>query len=303
MNHAHRNANLLLLLAAAIWGFAFVAQRVGMQHVGPLTFNGVRFLLGAAALWPLAWRGPLLRLTASDAPASTGRFSPSVRWGLVAGLLLFCGATFQQVGVVYTTAGKAGFITGLYVLFVPLFGLLVGKRTGRLTWVGAVLAAVGLYLLSAKGITGIALGDGLVLLSAVFWALHVLAIDRYVHRVQPLQLAATQFAVCGALSVVGAFVFETPEPAAIGAAALPILYAGLLSTGVAYTLQVVAQRKAHPSHAAIILSLESVFAVLGGWLILSESLSVRGLAGCGLMLAGMLLAQLRPRPRVRNSAA
>ena len=192
----------------------------------------------------------------------------------------------SRSGVVYTTAGKAGFITGLYVLFVPLFGLLVGKRTSGLTWVGAVLAAVGLYLLSAKGLTGIALGDGLVLLSAVFWALHVLAIDRYVHRVQPLQLATTQFAVCGALSLAGALVFETPDPAAVRAATLPILYAGLLSTGVAYTLQVVAQRKAHPSHAAIILSLESVFAVLGGWLILSESLSARGLAGCGVDAGG-----------------
>ena len=288
MDRARRNANLLLLLAAAIWGFAFVAQRVGMRHVGPLTFNGVRFLLGAAALAPLAWRGPLA------APRDPRRsLRRTLRYGLPLGLILTGGATLQQIGVLYTTAGKAGFITGLYVVFTPLLGLLIGQRTGRLTWLGAILAAGGLYLLSARGPLSIAPGDGLVLLGAVFWAAHVLAVSRFVHRVAPLRLAVTQFTVCGVLSLLGAFVWETPRLAGLLAAAVPILYAGLMSVAVAYTLQVLAQRRAHPADAAIILSFESVFAALGGGLLLGEVLSPRDLSGCALMLCGVLLAQVR----------
>ena len=287
MKLTSRKANLLLMIAAVIWGFAFVAQRVGMRYVGPLTFNGVRFALGAAALLPLLmWErknGP----TASEG----GDRSLVLKGGVVAGLVLFMGATLQQYGVVYTTAGKAGFITGLYVVFVPLLGLLVGQKTGRFVWAGALTAAAGLYLLSAKGIVGIDPGDGLVLLSALFWAAHVLVIGRLSRRVAPVRLAVTQFTVVSILSLVGAVLFETIEMETLRAAAIPILYAGLLSVAVAYTLQVVAQRRAQPAHAAIILSFESVFAVLGGWLVLSEGLSVRGLIGCTLMLAGILLAQ------------
>lgn len=285
-----RNANLLLMLAAAIWGFAFVAQRVGMRYIGPLTFNGVRFALGAAALMPLLmWRSRHgSNATPRDGSHDRAR---AIKGGLVAGAVLFCGATLQQYGVVYTTAGKAGFITGLYVVFVPLLGLLVGHKTGRFVWAGAVTAAVGLYLLSAKGIVGIDPGDGLVLLGAVFWAAHVLVIGRLSRQIAPVRLAVAQFTVVSVLSLVGAVVFETIEWITLRQAALPILYAGLLSVAVAYTLQVVAQQRARPAHAAIILSLESVFAALGGWLVLSEGLSVRGIIGCALMLAGVLLAQ------------
>jgi drug/metabolite transporter (DMT)-like permease len=287
MKLTSRNANLLLLLAAVIWGFAFVAQRVGMRYVGPLTFNGLRFALGAAALAPLLmWR----RKTGPTTIDGSDR-SRVLKGGVVAGLVLFMGATLQQYGVVYTTAGKAGFITGLYVVFVPLLGLLVGQKTGRYVWAGALIAAGGLYLLSAKGMVGIDPGDGLVLLSALFWAAHVLVIGRLSRRVAPVRLAVTQFTVVSILSLIGAVLFETIDPAAVRAAAVPILYAGLLSVAVAYTLQVVAQRRAQPAHAAIILSFESVFAALGGWLVLSEGLSTRGLIGCALMLAGILLAQ------------
>jgi drug/metabolite transporter (DMT)-like permease len=287
MKLTSRNANLLLLLAAVIWGFAFVAQRVGMRYVGPLTFNGLRFALGAAALAPLLmWR----RKTGPTTIDGSDR-SHVLKGGVVAGLVLFMGATLQQYGVVYTTAGKAGFITGLYVVFVPLLGLLVGQKTGRYVWAGALIAAGGLYLLSAKGMVGIDPGDGLVLLSALFWAAHVLVIGRLSRRVAPVRLAVTQFTVVSILSLIGAVLFETIDPAAVRAAAVPILYAGLLSVAVAYTLQVVAQRRAQPAHAAIILSFESVFAALGGWLVLSEGLSTRGLIGCALMLAGILLAQ------------
>lgn len=285
-----RNANLLLMLAAAIWGFAFVAQRMGMRYIGPLTFNGVRFALGAAALLPLLMWGRRNRSSA-DRNGGTHDRARVVKGGLVAGLILFCGATLQQYGVVYTTAGKAGFITGLYVVFVPLLGLFLGHRTGRFVWMGAVLAAVGLYLLSAKGMAGIHLGDGLVLVGALFWAAHVLVIGHLSRQIAPVRLAVAQFAVVSVLSLIGAVIFETIAWATLRQAALPILYAGLLSVAVAYTLQVVAQQRARPAHAAIILSFEAVFAAVGGWLVLSEGLSVRGLIGCALMLAGVLLAQ------------
>ncbi|MBE0567491.1 MAG: DMT family transporter [Krumholzibacteria bacterium] len=286
VDHARRNANLMLLLAAAIWGFAFVAQRVGMRHLEPLTFNGIRFALGAAVLVPLVLHRRRTR---------GGGWSPGLgRAGLVAGVLIFGGATLQQWGLVYTTAGKAGFITGLYVVFTPLLGLLWGQRTTPGAWIGVVLAAAGLYLLSARGIASIDPGDGLVLLSAVFWAGHVQWVGHAARRIDPLQLALVQFLVCAGLSTAGAFAFETVEPAAIVAAAVPIVYAGALSVGVAYTLQVVAQRHARPAPAAVILSLESVFAAVGGGLLLGEVLGLRGLAGCALMLGGVLVAQLGP---------
>ena len=282
-----RKANMLLLLAAAIWGLAFVAQRVGMRHVGPLTFNGVRLALGAAALVPhLLW----LRKSGleKDQPCNPRLL---FRGGVLAGTVLFLGATLQQYGVVYTTAGKAGFITGLYVVFVPLLGLFIGVKTGRFIWAGAVAAAAGLSLLSAKGVMGIDPGDGLVLLSAVFWAMHVLVIGRLSRRIPPVRLAVAQFTVVSVLSLVGAFLFETVDLVSLRAAAVPILYAGLLSVAVAYTLQVVGQRRAKPAHAAIILSSEAVFAALGGWLMLGEGMSLRGIVGCALMLGGILLAQ------------
>ncbi len=288
MTTARRNANLMLLLAAAIWGFAFVAQRVGMRHLEPLYFNGIRFALGAVVLLPFVVSGR--RRGSRVAGAVRNPWLP----GLMAGLLIFGGSTLQQYGLVYTTAGKAGFITGLYVVFVPLMGLLWGQRTGRGAWWGVFLAAVGLYLLSARGLVGIRLGDGLVLLSAFFWAGHVQWVGRAVGGVAPLELAVVQFTVCSLLSLAGALVFEVFDPAAVMSAAVPILYAGILSVGGAYTLQVIAQRHARPAPTAVILSLEAVFAVLGGWIVLDETLPLRGMLGCALMLAGVLVAHRGP---------
>lgn len=282
-------SDLLLLLAAAIWGFAFVAQRMGMDHLGPLTFNAIRFFMGAAALAPVVyWRG------------RNGQAAPwrvDLRRGTVLGLVLFGGATLQQWGMVYTTAGKAGFITGLYVVLVPFLGLFIGQRTKARTWVGAVLALVGLYLLTITGRLVMSLGDSLVLVGALFWSAHVLLIGRWARHTEPVRLAALQFVVCGAISAVVGVPLEQPTLGAVAGAAGPLLYAGLASTGIAYTLQVVAQRHAPPAHAAIILSLEAVFAVLGGMLVLGETLPARGLVGCALMLAGMILSQLEPRRR------
>jgi len=278
----------LLLLSAVIWGFSFVAQRVGMRYVGPFTFNAVRFALGSITLIPFAtiWR--------RERPAGTdaaGWKRAALLGGAVAGTVIFIGVSFQQTGIQYTTAGKSGFITGLYVVLVPILGLAIGRRTSAWTWAGILLAAVGLYLLSFTGALSISRGDLIVLAGTVFWAAHVLLISVLIHRTGAVVLAMMQFAVCSVLSFVAAFLFEKVEIAGILGAAVPILYGGLMSVGVAYTLQVVAQRRTPPAHAAIILSLETVFAALGGWIFLGEIIPARGLAGCALMLAGIILSQ------------
>lgn len=295
MDSRTRNANAILLLAAAIWGLAFVAQRVGMRHLGPLTFNGVRFALGALVLLPWAIRG-MPGAAAGHLPLDRAQKRDLLKGGVLAGLFVFGGATLQQVGLVTTTAGKAGFITSLYVVLVPILGLWTGQRAGRWLWVGAVSAGLGLTLLSADEALGrIAVGDGLVLVGAFFWAGHVLLLGRISPRHSSLRLAVIQFAVCALLSLAGAALFERSAGQDLAAAAVPILYAGLLSVGVAYTLQVVGQKHAHPTHAAIILSFEAVFAAIGGWLMLGESLSTRETIGCLIMLAGVMVAQVSRR--------
>lgn len=289
-------SNLILLLTAAIWGFAFVAQRAGMEYVGPFTFNGVRFLLGSISLIPLLF----LKI-----PGQKTNPSPASTWdkttmfgGLLAGLALFIAATFQQIGIVYTTAGKAGFITGLYVILVPVLGMIIKQRTNLNVWAGAVLALAGLYLLSIKADFSIDPGDALVLISAVFFAVHILLIGNYTSRSSAIKLSILQFGVCGIFSLAAALYTEEILLSAVIDAAVPIVYGGIFSVGIAYTLQVVGQRHAQASAASIILSLESLFAVVGGWLLLNEHMSARGLAGCGLMLAGMILAQIKLRNRI-----
>jgi drug/metabolite transporter (DMT)-like permease len=225
-------------------------------------------------------------------PKKEGEVRILLSGGLVAGLALFLGASLQQVGLVYTTAGKAGFITGLYVVIVPILGLFWRQQPDGGTWIGAAMAAVGLYLLSVTEQFTIQFGDLLELLGAFCWAGHVLIIGWLSPRVDPIRLAAFQYGACSILSLATALSIETLTVSGLTGAAVPILYGGLLSVGVAYTLQVVAQQEAHPAHAAILLSLEAVFAALGGWMILSEAMSPRGLAGCALMLSGMLVSQL-----------
>lgn len=284
---SHSKSNLLLLITAAIWGFAFVAQRVGMDHLGPYAFNGARFALGTLSLIPVYF---LFRQLSREATASTAEL---FKYGSIAGLFLFAGSSFQQVGLQYTTAGNAGFITGLYIVFVPIAGLLFGQYARRETWLGAALALAGLYLLSINDGFQLAYGDGLELIGAVFWTAHVLYIGYCSPKVNPISLSMIQFGFCALLSTLVSLFIETTTMDNLLSATQPILYAGLLSVGVAYTLQVVAQRKAHPAHAAIILSLEAVFAVIGGWLLLNEALTSRMLAGCALMLVGMIIAQIK----------
>lgn len=284
-------SDLLLILTAAIWGFAFVAQRVGMRYIGPFIFNGIRFALAAVFLIPLVLIKK--RRSASRELWNSGNI---IRSGLFAGLFLFAGSSFQQVGVVFTTAGKAGFITGLYVVIVPLAGLLLWReRTGTGTWIGAVLAVAGLYLLTIGRDFIPQKGDLLVLAGAFFFAGHVIAIGKLCRRIDPLALALVQCLTCSILSLGVSAVFESNSAGAIMKAAVPIIYGGIFSVGMAYTFQIFAQRYAPASHASVIMSFEAVFAVLGGWLILGEVLSARGIFGCVLMFAGMILSQISVR--------
>lgn len=285
------NADLLLLLTAAIWGFAFVAQRAGMTYMGPFTFNAVRFLLGGSTLLGVASLfKKQLRFGGEDKIYK----SRTLFWGgIFTGLVLFGGASLQQMGLVGTTAGKAGFITGLYVVLVPIMGLLIGRKTSWLNWTGAVLAVIGLYLLSVREGFSISPYDLVVLMGAMLWAVHVHLIAYFSPKVGAMRLAIFQFLVCGILSLSAAMIFENPTLESFRDAWLPLLYGSFLSVGLAHTLQVVVQCKTAPSHAAIIMSLEGMFAALGGWLILGESFGERGLLGAGLMLAGMLVSQLR----------
>ncbi|WP_028579487.1 DMT family transporter [Desulfogranum japonicum] len=282
--------DLLLLLVAAIWGFGFVAQRAGLEYVGPYTFNGVRFILGGCCLIPLS----LFKQGSSTYSILGYKKIAPLMAGSVAGLVLFAGATLQQVGLQFTTAGKAGFITGLYVVLVPVIGLIFRQRTTSGTWFGAILAVIGLYLLSIQENWQIAYGDVLEVIGAIFWACHVLVLAYLSPRTNVIRLAMYQFFVCGSLSLGVGFVLENISLVHIIGAWLPIFYGGVISVGTGYTLQVVVQKKAHPSHAAVLLSLESAFAALGGWLFLEEYLSLRAFTGCVLMLVGMIISQLWP---------
>jgi drug/metabolite transporter (DMT)-like permease len=329
-------ADLILLIVAVIWGSAFVAQRAGNEQVGPFTFNVVRFLIGGLVLSPiLIWQRFRGKRTSSPSPSSTlsqskgadranphpstarlsspksssGRLpglpekSKMWRSGLLLGLLLFGGASLQQLGLVTTTAGKGGFITGLYVVIVPLLLALFWRERVRWSnWAGAGLAVVGLFLLSITLREKLRLnpGDMWVLIGAFLWALHVVAIGKIAPGQDPLRLAATQYLVCALLCAIPALVLEWGTWGGLLKAAPSILYAGVLSTGLAYTGQVVAQRHTPPADAAIIMSLESVFAALSGWLVLSETLTAHQLLGCALMFAGMLLAQVSSFPLART---
>jgi drug/metabolite transporter (DMT)-like permease len=305
MNKVAIKADILLGLTACIWGFAFTAQRVGMSYIGPFTFNGIRFLLGGVALVPL--------ILVNDKKLQNNRFRAKqsgkfLAFSVVAaGICLFTAASLQQIGIIWTTAGNSGFLTGIYVVLVPIFGIFLGRKTGLQTWVGAVLALAGLFfVIGGVNLQTVNRGDILTILSGIFWTAHVLLIDVFVQKTNALRLACGQFIVCGVLSFVfaltnfsgrvyGSFGAELGAsgflPSMLLDAAIPLLYGGIMSVGVAYTLQVVAQRDAPPAHAAVILCMESVFAAIGGILLLSEKPGPRILLGFLLMLTGMLATQ------------
>ncbi|MRI32851.1 EamA family transporter [Endozoicomonas sp. OPT23] len=283
MNQRTFFADGLLVVTALIWGSAFVAQRLGMDHMEPWAFNAVRFLIGSFALIPLLiWQR-------RSGPIFSGA---TLMGGIAMGVLLTAGAGLQQLGLVYTTAGKAAFITGLYLVIVPILGLLLRQKTNRDTWAGIMLALPGLALLTLEDDLSINKGDMYEVFGAFFWAAHLILIDRLASRHNVVALAFIQFVASSVLCFIIAGLFETWTFEQIQATAVPLLYVGIMSTGIAYTLQIVGQKSAPVAHASIILSLETVFAVIAGYLFLNEILSAKALAGCGLMLTGMLVSQL-----------
>ena len=293
MQNRALRADLLMLLTAMIWGSVFVAQTRGMEHVGPFLYSGARFLLATLVLLPLFFWRPGGRDSAAPPiqPASRGLWFG----GLLMGVVLALGINLQQVGLQFTSVTNSGFITGLYVIIVPLLGLFIGHKTGLGIWLGACLAVVGMFLLSVGDGFQVASGDWLQLAGAFVWGVHVLLVGFFAGRHDPLRLALVQFIACAAISLVLAVIFEEIQLQSIIAAGPAILYGGIFGVAVGFTLQVVAQKDAIASHAAIILSLEAVFAAIAGAWLLGESLDVRGYFGCALMFAGMLLAQLWPK--------
>ena len=283
-------ADVLMLITAMIWGSGFVAQTSGMDHIGPFLYSGLRFALGSLCLLPLVLRGS--RQNSHHEPFLTRGLL--IGGGLM-GLALALGINLQQVGLLFTSVTNAGFITGLYVIVVPLLGLLIGHKTGLGTWFGAILAVVGMFLLSVGDQFQVASGDWLQLIGAFVWGGHVVLVGVFASRHDPIRLAFLQFTTCAVVSLVLALCLETFDLNAIIAAGPAILYGGLIAVGIGYTLQVIAQKDAIASHAAIIFSLEAVFAAIAGAWLLGEELSPRGYVGCGLMLAGMLAAQLWPK--------
>lgn len=280
-------SSFILLLTAFIWGIAFVAQRVGADYMGTLTFNGIRFILGALSLIPV------IAIFERKKVMSIEERKLLIKYAVLAGLVLFVASTLQQQGIMISgSAGKASFITGLYTVFVPVCGLFVHKRVSVSTWFGVVFAVAGLYLVSVGGSDGFGIGDILVLIGTFFWTAHIIIIERATKRVSALRFAMGQFLFCGVLSMFFACIFETITFSAIRQGIIPILYGGFMSVGVAYTCQIIGQKDSDPTAAAIILSTESVFGAIGGALLLNERMSIRGYVGCVLIFAGIVLAQL-----------
>ena len=301
MNHTKKTSastTLLLFLVAMIWGFAFVAQVDGVNYVGALTMNGTRFLVGVISLLPVV-------LVFERGKMEREERRKTIVASLCGGTVLFAASTLQQIGILYTkSAGVAGFITGLYIVLVPIAGFLLFRHKTRINvWIGAILAVVGLFLLCFKVGEGFSFGLGelLLLIGSFFWTAHILVIDRMTGDLRPLHFSWGQFAVCAALGLLAMFCFEEPTWSGIFAAKWSILYCGVLSVGVAYTLQVVAQRRADPTFATIVMSTESAFSAIGGVLFGIDRISFIGYVGCALILAGILVSQMTLRQKTRLS--
>ena len=297
MNQFPAKNLFLLFLTAFIWGTAFVAQSVGMDHIGPFTFNAVRSLVGGLALIPV-----ILVFNRRKSPASRQTEGANRKvlllGGVCCGLALGVASCLQQVGMQYTTVGKAGFLTALYIVIVPILGLFFRRKAGAKLWVSVAIAIVGLYLLCMSGSLRLQLGDFLVLLCALAFSVHIMVIDHFTTQVDGVQMSCIQFFVAAAFSAVCMLFTEgVPDPGAVAISWVPILYAGVLSSGVGYTLQIVGQKGVNPTAASLVLSLESVISVLAGWVILGQSMSPREILGCVLMFCAILLAQLPDRKR------
>ena len=301
MKHSQTKSNLLLLLTSFIWGCAFVAQSAGMEHIGPFTFNMVRNIIGCIFLIPCII---VLDRLAKRKPSIWGAAKTSLErktlivGGICTGLILGVASALQQFGIQFTTVGKAGFITALYIVIVPLLGLFIGKKIRLFVWFGVGLAVIGMYLLCITENFTIGIGDLAVLICAVIFSFHILVIDHFSPKTDGVRMSCIQFLVAGLLNGIFVIFAESPTFSAILSAWGPILYAGILSSGVAYTLQIIGQKNTNPTLASLILSLESVFAMIAGWMILGEQLSTREWIGCILVFAAIIFAQIPPRKKL-----
>lgn len=288
--------SLILLLTATVWGIAFVAQSVGMDHVGPFTFLATRSYIGALVLLPVIF------FMKKANPTNEKELSPNekknsrktlILGGIACGIFLMSASAFQQIGIQYTTVGRAGFITACYIILVPIISMVFfKKKCSPLIWIAVLLSLAGLYLLCITDGFSIGKGDLLVLICSILFSLHILVIDHFSPLVDGVKMSCIQFLVCGILSTVPALLFESPNISDMLQAWMPILYAGALSSGVGYTLQIIGQKGMNPTVASLILSLESCISVLAGWILLNQRLSLRELSGCVLMFAAIVLAQL-----------
>lgn len=286
-----QKTNACLFLAALIWGLAFVAQQMGMDYQEPFSFNGIRFLIGSVILLPVIFYSDRKRkLYLKEVPPLDKKLLLIA--GLWCGIPLAFASAVQQIALVYSPAGKVGFLTAMYILVVPILGIFFRKKITPNIWIGVLIAVAGMYLLCMSGGFTLTKGDSFAIFCAFIFALQIMAIDHYSPKTDVLRLACLEFFIASVINLFFAFLLETPTLSGISHAILPLLYTGVLSSGVAYTLQVVAQKYAQPTIAALLMSLESVFSVLGGWLILHQNLSLRETFGCVLMFAAIILAQL-----------
>ncbi|MCR5766981.1 MAG: DMT family transporter [Lachnospiraceae bacterium] len=305
--------SLLIVLAAFIWGSAFVAQSVGMNYIGPFTFGMARFFIGGIVLIPVALIFKRKNDdknenddSTNDVNSNSGNNAGTIPFrnstettrlilgGIICGIVLCTASSFQQVGIQFTSPGKSGFITSLYVILVPIFGLFLHNRSTAVMWIGALISLLGMYLLCISETMSVNKGDVLTFFCAVFFAVHIIVVGRFAPFVDGIRLSCIQFFVAGIISTVLAFVFEKPDPAMMLEAAVPILYAGVLSCGVAFTLQTIAQRKVNPVLCSLLFSLESVFSVLTAWVIMHETLTIKEIIGCVLVFGAVVLVQIAP---------
>lgn len=278
----------ILALTAFIWGTSFVSQRIGMNYLEPFTFNGVRSIIGGLTLIPF-----ILFFRSNE----NYQRKELITGGVLCGILLFAATSMQQIGIQYTTAGKAGFITAFYIVLVPIYGIFLKKKTGLKVWIAVAIALLGLYFLCITEKFTIGKGDIYIFICALIFACHILVIDYFSPKVSGIKMSCIQFLVCGIISIPFMFILETPKISAMTTGILPLLYSGIFSCGIAYTLQILGQKNANPAIASLIMSLESCFSVLSGWLILGERMSAKESAGCVLMFAAIIIAQLPGREK------
>lgn len=297
MKNVNLKSSFLLFLAALIWGVAFVAQSVGMEYMGPFSFNGIRFLMGSAVLVPVVIFRRRREPKGGVKAEKEGEKRKTVQGGVCCGLALCAASSCQQIGIQYTSVGKAGFITALYIVIVPIFGIFLKKKVSGKGWIGVLLATAGMYLLCMSERLALSKGDTYVFVCAILFAVHILVIDHFSPYADGIELSCIQFLTAGVIGTGIAFVTEHPTMSGLIAGIIPLAYAGIFSSGVAYTLQVIGQKDMEPSVAALILSMESMISVLAGWVLLHQKLSRRELLGCLLVFAAVILVQLPERKR------